>query len=135
MTVTWHYRGADPDLGATNAQACRDALEAAVARRWQVDVMAGKANLEVRPSFVNKGEIAKRLVLQDLKNPPGFVLCMGDDFTDEGESGVPSLEQRLRVVDSISLAIFVFHGLEEYSVTSPLRRYFLCTCFPQRPPE
>jgi trehalose 6-phosphate synthase/phosphatase len=49
--------------------------------------MTGKANLEVRPRFVNKGEIAKTLV-QDYGegsgNAPEFVLCMGDDFTDEG---------------------------------------------------
>ena len=48
--------------------------------------MAGKANLEVRPKFVNKGEIAKRLVQQYGGAGPGgpdFVLCMGDDFTDE----------------------------------------------------
>lgn len=49
--------------------------------------MAGKANLEVRPRFVNKGEIAERLVLGYRDGPgdaPEFVLCMGDDFTDEG---------------------------------------------------
>jgi trehalose 6-phosphate synthase/phosphatase len=46
--------------------------------------MTGKANLEVRPRFVNKGEIAKRLVLEYGDQPPEFVLCLGDDFTDEG---------------------------------------------------
>jgi trehalose 6-phosphate synthase/phosphatase len=47
--------------------------------------MAGKANLEVRPTFINKGEIAKRLVeAYGDENPPEFVLCLGDDFTDEG---------------------------------------------------
>jgi trehalose-phosphatase len=46
--------------------------------------MTGKANLEVRPRFVNKGEIAKRLVLEYGEQPPEFVLCLGDDFTDEG---------------------------------------------------
>lgn len=86
MTVTWHYRGADPDVGLANARECRAALEAELSRRHRpVHVMAGKANLEVRPSFINKGEIAKRLVLRDRKSPPDFVLCMGDDFTDEGE--------------------------------------------------
>lgn len=58
--------------------------------------MTGKANLEVRPTFINKGEIAKRLVatynadarvLQGTETPGAsridFVLCMGDDFTDE----------------------------------------------------
>jgi trehalose 6-phosphate synthase/phosphatase len=46
--------------------------------------MTGKANLEVRPRFVNKGEIAKRLILEYGDEPPEFVLCLGDDFTDEG---------------------------------------------------
>lgn len=64
--------------------------------------MTGKANLEVRPTFINKGEIVKRLVstynaeMQALDSPLRssaaeggsagkieFVLCMGDDFTDE----------------------------------------------------
>lgn len=68
-------------------------------KKWEVDVMKGKANLEVRPTFINKGEIAKRLVndynsdiahiasgQQNDKGKEGkleFVLCMGDDFTDE----------------------------------------------------
>lgn len=48
--------------------------------------MQGKANLEVRPTFINKGEIAKRLVASygsESGQPPEFVLCLGDDFTDE----------------------------------------------------
>jgi trehalose 6-phosphate synthase/phosphatase len=52
--------------------------------------MAGKANLEVRPTFVNKGFIATRLVNEYGTGPgkaPEFILCLGDDFTDEGETG------------------------------------------------
>ena len=82
--MTWHYRGADPEVGTLHAQECRRALESQVVGRWDIDVMSGKANLEVRPSFVNKGEIAKRLVLRDQESPPDFVMCLGDDFTDEG---------------------------------------------------
>jgi len=78
--------------------ACQKELESTVARRWEVEVMTGKANLEVRPTFINKGEIAKRLVstynaeMKALDTPAHspcnsrnleFVLCMGDDFTDE----------------------------------------------------
>ena len=50
--------------------------------------MTGKANLEVRPRFVNKGEIAKKLIHQYGDSPdemPDFVFCLGDDSTDEGE--------------------------------------------------
>ena len=48
--------------------------------------MQGKANLEVRPTSLNKGEIAKRLVEEyghEIGQPPEFTLCLGDDFTDE----------------------------------------------------
>lgn len=81
------------------AQECHKELERTVGRKWDVEVMTGKANLEVRPTFINKGEIAKRLVAtysaetktvgsnndqrDDDGNKLGFVLCMGDDFTDE----------------------------------------------------
>ncbi|OAA59863.1 trehalose-phosphate synthase subunit [Niveomyces insectorum RCEF 264] len=124
--LTWHYRLADPEQGAHMARECQKELQGGVARTWDVDVMTGKANLEVRPTFINKGEIVKRLVASynsdirsvasvssaaagdpgepaDDKNsknahlhgsaPPNsprhydseleFVLCLGDDATDE----------------------------------------------------
>ena len=62
-------------------------MENTVAKEFDVEVMPGKANLEVRPKFVNKGEIAKRLVEEyghEKGQAPEFVLCLGDDFTDEG---------------------------------------------------
>lgn len=65
--------------------------------------MTGKANLEVRPRFVNKGEIAKRLVLDYGEKGPEFVLCLGDDFTDEGKtkpnhlSGIVTEQRALQI--------------------------------------
>ena len=88
IALTWHYRRADPEWGAFQAQKCRSELEAEITTKWDVEVMAGKANLEVRPRFVNKGEIAKRLVKaygESAELAPDFVLCLGDDFTDEGK--------------------------------------------------
>jgi trehalose 6-phosphate synthase/phosphatase len=101
--LTWHYRLADPDQGIHMSRECHHELENTVGRKWDVEVMAGKANLEVRPTFINKGEIAKRLVHMynaelraaasagneptngedALPNKIDFVLCLGDDFTDE----------------------------------------------------
>ncbi|OJJ43360.1 hypothetical protein ASPZODRAFT_19446 [Penicilliopsis zonata CBS 506.65] len=86
VALTWHYRRADPEYGAFQARECRKHLEETVAKRWDVEVMAGKANLEVRPTFVNKGFIASRLVQEYGTEPgqaPEFILCLGDDFTDE----------------------------------------------------
>ncbi|KMU81557.1 trehalose-phosphatase [Coccidioides immitis RMSCC 3703] len=82
VALTWHYRRVDPEYGAYQAKECRKHLENTVARKWDVEIMAGKANLEVRPTFVNKGEIASRLV-NECQGRPEFVLCLGDDFTDE----------------------------------------------------
>ena len=99
--LTWHYRLADPEQGLHMSRDCQKELETTVGRKWDVEVMAGKANLEVRPTFINKGEIAKRLVTEynaehkaaaasHTGSPEDvaaekleFVLCMGDDFTDE----------------------------------------------------
>lgn len=88
VALTWHYRQADPDFGAFQARECRKALEDNVLKNWDVEVMSGKANLEVRPQFVNKGFIATRLINEygyARGDPPEFVLCLGDDQTDEGE--------------------------------------------------
>lgn len=101
VALTWHYRRADPDLGNFQAEKCMKELNDTVAKEYDVEVMAGKANIEVRPKFVNKGEIVKRLVLhphgaKQEKHPtghctkdipieelPDFMLCLGDDLTDE----------------------------------------------------
>ncbi|KAL1311044.1 hypothetical protein AAFC00_001259 [Neodothiora populina] len=86
IAVTWHYRRADPEYGAFQARECRKELENTVGKEYDVEVMPGKANLEVRPRFVNKGEIAKRLIEEygeEAGAAPEFVFCSGDDFTDE----------------------------------------------------
>ncbi|KAF2012175.1 glycosyltransferase family 20 protein [Aaosphaeria arxii CBS 175.79] len=86
IALTWHYRRADPDYGLFQSRECQKHLEKTVAKKYDVEVMTGKANLEVRPRFVNKGEIAKRLVQEygsEEGDAPEFILCLGDDFTDE----------------------------------------------------
>ncbi|KGQ01198.1 trehalose-phosphatase [Paracoccidioides lutzii Pb01] len=86
VALTWHFRRADPEYGAFQARECRLHLENTVVKRWPVEVLSGKANLEVRPTFVNKGSITTRLVNEfkyKLGQDPDFVLCLGDDFTDE----------------------------------------------------
>ncbi|KAK4545038.1 hypothetical protein LTR36_003589 [Oleoguttula mirabilis] len=86
IALTWHYRRSDPEFGAYQAGECQRHLEQTVAKNHDVEVMTGKANLEVRPRFVNKGEIAKKLVKEygdGEGQAPDFVFCLGDDATDE----------------------------------------------------
>lgn len=88
--MTWHYRLANQELGLAYAKEGLDKVAKEIGSKWEVDVMPGKANIEVRPTWINKGEIAKRLV--DMYHSPAseddeggveFALCMGDDTTDE----------------------------------------------------
>ncbi|ODV96534.1 hypothetical protein PACTADRAFT_38684 [Pachysolen tannophilus NRRL Y-2460] len=100
VAITWHYRKADPDFGEFQALKCKNELLQTVALKYDVEIMSGKANLEVRPKFVNKGEIVKKLVLKahgqkqdptidnskqevSFEKLPDFILCLGDDLTDE----------------------------------------------------
>ncbi|KAI1296277.1 threalose-6-phosphate phosphatase [Mortierella claussenii] len=80
-SLTWHYRMADPEFGAFQAKECQNHLENAVLSKLPVEILVGKKNLEVRPMIVNKGEIVKRL--QNQHPDVEFVMCAGDDKTDE----------------------------------------------------
>ncbi|KAK0322218.1 threalose-6-phosphate phosphatase [Friedmanniomyces endolithicus] len=83
IALTWHYRQSDQEHATAMARECQKQLEQTVGKEFDVEVMTGKANLEVRPKFVNKGEIAKQLIQDFGSQRPDFVLCLGDDFTDE----------------------------------------------------
>ncbi|QPG73119.1 hypothetical protein FOA43_000424 [Brettanomyces nanus] len=92
VALTWHYRKSDPELGAYQGEQCRKQLEEEICSQYDVEVMPGKANVEVRPRFVNKGEMVRRIVLcsdpvkqvvRKHGERPDFVLCLGDDTTDE----------------------------------------------------
>lgn len=86
--VTWHYREVEDQTWAVEqATKCECELNKQVTKHYDVDVMAGKANLEVRPRFINKGAMAKKLVEEYGEGgdkAPSFVFCAGDDTTDEG---------------------------------------------------
>jgi len=128
--LTWHYRPSDPELGAHMARECQKELEKTVGKTWDVEVMTGKANLEVRPTFINKGEIAKRLVAsygQAVGEPPEFTLCLGDDFTDEdmfralnGSPLDPSHVFTVTVGASSKMTLAHWHLLEPSDVISSI---------------
>ena len=114
------------------AHKCQKELEDTVAKKWDVEVMTGKANLEVRPTFINKGEIAKRLVASYETEagdgePPQFTLCLGDDFTDEdmfralnGSTLKPDHVFTVTVGASSKMTLAQWHLLEPADVISSL---------------
>lgn len=88
--LTWHHRRADPEFGQFQAHELKKQLEKKLLPKYDVEIMTGKANIEVRPRQFNKGEIVKRLI-REFGEPdgegdatrPGFIYCLGDDATDE----------------------------------------------------
>ncbi|KAF2152493.1 glycosyltransferase family 20 protein [Myriangium duriaei CBS 260.36] len=86
VAITWHYRRADPKLGSYNAKALTNKIQRSISGKYDVEVMTGKANIEVRPRSINKGQVVRRLVNDfgaGAGKAPDFVLCVGDDTTDE----------------------------------------------------
>ncbi|KAF8727564.1 hypothetical protein AX14_007273, partial [Amanita brunnescens Koide BX004] len=53
-SITWHYRGADPEWGLFQCRQCQDLLENNMAHKRPIEVLVGKKNLEVRPLAVSK---------------------------------------------------------------------------------
>nr|XP_016507480.1 PREDICTED: alpha,alpha-trehalose-phosphate synthase [UDP-forming] 5-like isoform X1 [Nicotiana tabacum]XP_016507481.1 PREDICTED: alpha,alpha-trehalose-phosphate synthase [UDP-forming] 5-like isoform X1 [Nicotiana tabacum] len=88
-TLVWNYQYADPDFGSCQAKELLDHLESVLANE-PVTVKSGQHIVEVKPQFlhekgVNKGLVTERL-LETMKQKgtvPDFVLCIGDDRSDE----------------------------------------------------
>lgn len=76
----WHYRMADPELGALNSKALTKELERTLAG-LPAEVIHGAKVLEVRTRGIHKGLAAAHI----LRNGPrgATALAMGDDRTDE----------------------------------------------------
>lgn len=79
-SLVWHYRMAEPELGATLASELVPKLEA-VLREPGLGVFRGAKIVEVRPAQANKGRVLEYL-RRNLPQPD-FTLAVGDDRTDE----------------------------------------------------
>ncbi|XP_071733607.1 probable alpha,alpha-trehalose-phosphate synthase [UDP-forming] 11 [Rutidosis leptorrhynchoides] len=81
--LVWHHQEADPDFGTWQAKELLDHLESVLANE-PVVVKRGQQIVEVTPQGVSKGVVVDRLVttLQS-SGPLDFVLCIGDDQSDE----------------------------------------------------
>lgn len=84
-SITWHYRLADPDFGSWQSKELQTHLEQSIASKYSVEIIPGKKNIEVRPKTSNKGEIIRMLV--ERHGTPEFIVCAGDDRTDEDMFG------------------------------------------------
>ena len=79
FSLVWHYRQADPEFGQWKANELITELNV-VCSNLPVEIHQGKKIVEIRSQYVNKG-IAMDHFLS--KKKYDFVLCAGDDQTDE----------------------------------------------------
>ncbi len=77
--LVWHYRRADPELGALRARELKEALYD-ITQNLDLMVLEGNKVIEVKPININKGRTA-RYFLEG--KDYDFILAVGDDFTDE----------------------------------------------------
>ncbi|XP_028799289.1 alpha,alpha-trehalose-phosphate synthase [UDP-forming] 5 [Neltuma alba] len=82
--LVWNYQYADRDFGSCQAKELLDHLESVLANE-PVSVKSGPHIVEVKPQGVNKGIVAERLLITMREKGviPDFVLCIGDDRSDE----------------------------------------------------
>lgn len=82
--LVWHYRDADLGFGSSQAKEMLDHLESVLANE-PVEVKSGQFIVEVKPQGVSKGLVAGKIFSSMAENDrqADFVLCIGDDRSDE----------------------------------------------------
>jgi trehalose 6-phosphate synthase/phosphatase len=77
--IVWHYRRVKPELAyARNVNLTKDIKR--YIKDTDLAVFHGNKIIEIKPETINKGVVAE--MLYDTYQPD-FVLCIGDDYTDE----------------------------------------------------
>ncbi|EME30539.1 alpha,alpha-trehalose-phosphate synthase (UDP-forming) [Galdieria sulphuraria] len=80
--LTWHFRDADPDFAYSQAMEARQHLEQAL-METPLEILMGQKILYVRPKGVDKGSFVQFILTKLQPQSPDFILCIGDDRTDE----------------------------------------------------
>ncbi|MEO6760944.1 MAG: bifunctional alpha,alpha-trehalose-phosphate synthase (UDP-forming)/trehalose-phosphatase [Candidatus Saccharimonadales bacterium] len=76
--LVWHYRTAQPYAAQKNLVILKRLLKP-LATPLKLLVKQGNMILEIKPANTNKGIAVSKW----LKSKPDFILCIGDDYTDE----------------------------------------------------
>jgi trehalose 6-phosphate synthase/phosphatase len=78
-TIVWHYRNTQTGLGFSRSRELLNTLSQLI-QNTTLQVIDGNKVVEVRIGGFDKGTTALKIISE---SDPDFVLCMGDDTTDE----------------------------------------------------
>jgi trehalose 6-phosphate synthase/phosphatase len=110
VTLAWHWRMAEPELGAARAEELWRKL-GSILDEAPLEVIRGAKVFEVRPRGVSKARVVER-VLAPLKPPLPVVVAMGDDRTDEDTF-------RALPGDAVTIAVGYRPSIARYRLASP----------------
>jgi trehalose 6-phosphate synthase/phosphatase len=79
FALVWHYRRVPPELAYDRTISLKHDLNNAI-DTTEVGVFSGQKIVEIKPRGIHKGTVADELLAS---NNADFVLCAGDDYTDE----------------------------------------------------
>ncbi|MBN2244134.1 MAG: trehalose-phosphatase [Acidobacteria bacterium] len=110
FALVWHYRGAEPGPGKLAARELKQHLLERTADS-DLHLLQGNKILEIRAAGVGKGTASAHFVSAFL---PDFILCMGDDITDEEMfAALPESAYTIHVGPGGSAARFSLAGTKE----------------------
>jgi len=83
-SIVWQYSDCDQELGKAFASAITNELEKFV-KKLNLKVVNGKGYVEIIALGIHKGYFVSYIVKKNFKekNIPDFIMCIGDDTTDE----------------------------------------------------
>ena len=79
FAVVWHYRRVEAELAYMRNASLRRELNDII-QDSDLGVYNGNKIIEVKPKSIHKGSVARHL---SETHPSEFILCVGDDYTDE----------------------------------------------------
>lgn len=110
FSLAWHYRKVDKGLGELRAKEMVNNLRYAAADLG-LQLLEGNMVIEIKSASINKGSAAKQWLQH---YPAGFIMAIGDDFTDEDTFKVmPAAAVTIKVGAGISAATYFLKNPEE----------------------
>jgi trehalose 6-phosphate synthase/phosphatase len=79
FALVWHYDNVAPELAFDRTANLKHELHTLIGSN-EVGVFSGRKTVEIKPRGIHKGTIADELLVA---SEADFVLCIGDDYTDE----------------------------------------------------
>lgn len=94
FSVVWHYRNVPTELAYVRNVSINRDLQTMLAETG-IKVHFGEKIIEIKPQSISKGKVVQDLVRS---HSPDFMLCAGDDYTDEDMFAVlPSSAYTIKV--------------------------------------